>query len=164
MTAMIDLFRQRGTVIDGTFAIWLSGSTIGSSVTGGATSRNAAKADSNYLRVIKRLHDAGVTLVPGTDAGASAYVPELEVYVRAGIPAPQVLRMATIVSAKVMGDDREYGSIAPGKVADLVIVDGRPTERIADLRRTTHVMRAGRMYETQALREAATGARGAASP
>ena len=164
MTSMIELFKEKGTVIDGTFAIWLTGNAVGSSVSGGAVSADAAKSDSNYLRVVKRLHDAGVTLVPGTDAGAAAYVPELEVYERAGIPTAQVLRMATIVSATVMGDDREYGSIAPGKVADLVIVDGRPAERIGDLRRTTHVMRAGRLYETQALREAAGGARRAATP
>ena len=164
MTAMIDLFRARGTVIDGTFAIWLTGNAVGSAVSGGAASANAARADSNYLRLVKRLHDAGVTLVPGTDAGAAAYVPELEVYERAGITAPQVLRMATIVSARVMGDDREYGSIAAGKVADLVIVDGRPAERVGDLRRATQVMRAGRLYDVQALRAAAGGGRVAATP
>jgi len=75
-----------------------------------------------------------------------------------------VLRMATIVSARAMGDDREYGSITPGKVADLVIVDGRPAERVGDLRRATQVMRAGRLYDVDALRAAAGGGRTAARP
>jgi imidazolonepropionase-like amidohydrolase len=164
MTAMIELFRARGTVIDGTFALWLSGSAVGAAVSGGAASADAARADANYLRLIRRLHDAGVTMVPGTDAGAAAYVPELEVYARAGIPAARVLQMATLVPARVMGDDREYGSVAPGKVADLVIVDGRPAERIGDLRRTTHVMRAGRLYDAAALRSAAGGGPRMATP
>ena len=106
---------------------------------------------------MRRLHDAGITMVPGTDAGASAYVTELEVYERAGIPAPRVLQMATLVPARVMGDDREYGSVAAGKVADLVLVDGRPAERVGDLRKVTQVMRAGRLYDAAALRAAVGG-------
>jgi cytosine/adenosine deaminase-related metal-dependent hydrolase len=46
-----------------------------------------------------------------------------------------VLQIATIVPARVMKDDKDYGSIAVGKVADLVIVDGQPATRIRDLRR-----------------------------
>ena len=61
---------------------------------------------------MKPLYDAGVTLVPGTD-GAS-YNAELETYERAGIPAAEVLRMATIVSARVM-EDKDYWSIAWGR-------------------------------------------------
>jgi imidazolonepropionase-like amidohydrolase len=159
MTAMIDLLRQRGTVIDGTFNLWMSGqSGVGPSVTGIPAPQFdslARRADANYLRLIKRLYDAGVTLVPGTDG--SSYNAELEVYERAGIPAHEVLRMATIVPARVMGDDRDYGSVSPGKVADLIVVDGRPTDRIADLRRISHVLRAGRVYEVAALRAAVAG-------
>jgi imidazolonepropionase-like amidohydrolase len=79
----------------------------------------------------------------------------MEVYERAGIPAAQVLQMATIVSARVMRDDRDYGSIAVGKVADLIIVDGKPAERLADLRKVQQVMRAGRVYDVRELRKAA---------
>ena len=106
--------------------------------------------------MLKRLYDAGVTLVPGTDniAGLSLHG-ELEVYERAGIPAPAVLQIATIVPARVMKDDKDYGSIARGKVADLAIVNGRPAEHITDLRRTERVVRAGRVYDSKALYEAA---------
>ncbi|MFN2316298.1 MAG: amidohydrolase family protein [Gemmatimonadales bacterium] len=159
MTAMIELFRERGTVMDGTWNLWMSArSGVGPSVTGipaQAFDSLGRLADANYLRAIKRLHDAGVPVVPGTDG--SSYNAELEVYERAGIPAAEVLQLATITSARVMGDDGEYGSIEVGKVADVLVVDGRPAERVEDLRRLTHVIRAGRVYEPSALRSALEG-------
>jgi imidazolonepropionase-like amidohydrolase len=116
----------------------------------------ARAASANYRRLLKRLADGGVTLVAGTDnvAGLS-YHGELEIYERAGIPAATVLQIATIVPARVMKEEASYGSIRPGKVADLVIVDGRPAERIADLRRTERVVRAGRVYSARELYAAA---------
>ena len=124
-----------------------------------ASPEAAARAEAtsaNYRRMLKRLYDAGITLVPGTDnvPGLSLHG-ELEVYERAGIPAPAVLQIATIVPARVMKDDKDYGSIARGKIADLVIVNGRPAEHITDLRRTERVVRAGRVYESKVLYEAA---------
>jgi imidazolonepropionase-like amidohydrolase len=159
MTAMIELLRERGTVIDGTWNLWMSSrSGVGPAVTGipaQVFDSLGRLADGNYLRLIKRLHEAGVPLVPGTDG--SSYNAELEVYERAGIPATEVLQLATIISARVMGEDAEYGSIAAGKVADVLVVDGRPAERVADLRRLTHVIRAGRVYEPARLRAALEG-------
>jgi imidazolonepropionase-like amidohydrolase len=58
-----------------------------------------------------------------------------------------------------MKRDRELGSIAPGKLADLIIVDGNPLQRIADIRRVTYVMKDGMAYEPRALSEA-IGVRG----
>jgi imidazolonepropionase-like amidohydrolase len=151
MTAMIDVLKKHNTVIDGTFSLWVQEPNAGGGRGGGAgqgtPNPNVAKANANYLRLIKRLHDAGITMVAGTDNGSSSsYNTELEIYERAGVPAAQVLQMATIVSARVMKDDRDYGSIAPGKVADLVVINGQPAERIADLRKVERVIRAGRAY------------------
>ena len=142
LTALIELFRERGTVIDGTFNLWMRESSDSVS----------QKSNANYLRLIKRLDSAGVILVPGTDG--SNYNSELENYERAGIPASKVLQIATIVPARVMRDDRDYGSIAVGKIADLFLVDGKPAERVADLRKVERVMRAGRVYDPKALRGA----------
>lgn len=158
MKAMIELFKQHGTVIDPTLNLWMrgAGSAGTPNVTGlpaAVPDSNAQKSDANYLKLLKRLYDAGVTLVPGTDG--SSYNAELELYERAGIPAPQVLRIATIVPARVMKDDRDYGSIVVGKVADLVIIDGRPAEHVADLRKVQQVIRAGRIYDSKALNAAA---------
>ena len=54
-----------------------------------------------------------------------------------------------------MKEEKDHGSIAPGKVADLVIVGGRPVERITDLRRTERVVHAGRVYDARDLYSAA---------
>ena len=160
MTAMIEALKAHGTVIDGTFSLWVQSGAGGGR--GGAApttpNPNVERANANYLRLIRRLHDAGVTMVPGTDnVSSSSYHTELELYERAGVPASRVLQMATIVSARVMKDDRDYGSIVPGKVADIVIIDGRPAERIADLRRVDRVIRAGRAYVPAAIVAAVRG-------
>jgi len=181
VTELISFLRERGTVVDGTFNIWqdrsrpvadgldaVFGPTIGwlpplmrrSTTAGSFNSPQAAAraqaASANYRRMLKRLYDAGVTIVPGTDnIPGLSFHGELEIYERAGIPASSVLQIATIVPARVMKDDKEYGSIAPGKIADLAIVNGRPAERITDLRRTERVIRAGRVYDTKSLYEAA---------
>ena len=113
------------------------------------------KGVDNYYRTITRLDSAGVVLVPGTDNTSGAtYVAELECYVHAGIAPAKVLQMATITSARVMRDDASNGSIAVGKVADILVVNGKPTERIGDLRNIAQVIRAGRVYTPTELREA----------
>jgi hypothetical protein len=104
------------------------------------------------LRLIKALHDAGVTIIPGTDALAGYMLHhELELYVRAGIPAPEVLRMATLTSAEVMGMNKDRGVIAAGKLADLILVDGDPTKNIRDLDKLTAVVKGGAIYDPAAI-------------
>ena len=105
------------------------------------------------MRLLKRLYDAGITLVPGTDAfGSTTFDTELELYEKAGIPAAAVLQIATIISARVMKDDADYGSVSVGKVADLFIVNGRPAEHVSDMRKVEQVIRAGRLYEVHELK------------
>jgi imidazolonepropionase-like amidohydrolase len=100
------------------------------------------------LDFVKMLYDSGITIVPGTDAFAGfALHRELELYAQAGIPAPEVLRIATLGSARVAKRDRELGSVAVGKLADLVLVDGDPAARISDIRKTALVVKDGVVYE-----------------
>ena len=109
----------------------------------------------NVLRMVKRLHDAGVTIVPGTDAMAGfAYHRELELYERAGIPAADVIRLATIQAARVARMEKEIGTIAPGKLADLIVVDGNPAERVSDVRRVRVVIKGGVVHEAASLYKA----------
>lgn len=111
--------------------------------------RESAKA---LLRMIKMLYDAGVPLVAGTDATPGfALHRELELYAEAGIPANEVLRIATIGAARVSKRDGELGSIAPGKLADLILVEGDPARRISDIRRVSLVVKDGAVYEPAAL-------------
>jgi len=108
-------------------------------------------------RLLKTLYDAGVTLMPGTDAFAGYTLHnELALYVQAGIPAPEVLRLATLVPAQVLGvaGPSQRGFIAPGKQADMILVDGDPTRDIADLRHVWRTIKDGRVYDPAAIEQA----------
>jgi imidazolonepropionase-like amidohydrolase len=107
------------------------------------------------LRLLKAIYDAGVTIIPGTDALAGYTLHhELELYVRAGIAPAEVLRMATWTSALVMGVDKDRGVIAPGKLADMILVDGDPTKNIQDLDKITTVIKGGKLYDPAAIENA----------
>jgi hypothetical protein len=107
------------------------------------------------LRLLKALHDGGVTIIPGTDALAGYMLHhELELYVRAGIPAPEVLRLATLTSAEVMGVNKDRGVIAAGKLADMILVNGDPTKNIRDLDKLTTVIKSGNVYDPAAIEKA----------
>jgi imidazolonepropionase-like amidohydrolase len=105
------------------------------------------------MAMVKAMYDAGVPIVAGTDNGPVGFQlhRELELYVKTGIPAPQVLRIATFGAAHVMHHDSELGSIAPGKLADVVLVDGDPTTNISDVRKTVLVVKNGIEYEPKEL-------------
>jgi hypothetical protein len=105
------------------------------------------------LELVRALHAAGVRLVAGTDAqiwGFSLHR-ELELYVAAGIPAAEVLWLATYGAAGVVGRAHELGSVMPGKLADLILVDGDPVSRISDIRRVSLVMKGGTLYDPAAV-------------
>ena len=107
------------------------------------------------LRMTKLLYDSGITIVAGTD-GLPGFTlhRELELYVQAGIPPADVLRIATLGAARVAHRDQELGSIAPGKLADMVLVDGDPVKRISDIRRPSLVIKDGAFYEPAGLYKA----------
>jgi imidazolonepropionase-like amidohydrolase len=96
------------------------------------------------LDMARTFYDAGIPLVAGTDSLAGfALHRELELYVKAGIPAPKVLQLATLGAARVVKRDGELGSIAPGKLADVILVDGDPSTHISDIRRVKTVVKDG---------------------
>jgi cytosine/adenosine deaminase-related metal-dependent hydrolase len=111
-----------------------------------------AQAFPAMLKMLKALHDAGVTIIPGTD-GLSGYMlhHELEVYAKAGIAPPEVLRMATLTSAQVMGVGRERGVIAPASYADMILIDGDPSKNMADIHNVTTVIKGGKVYDPAAI-------------
>ena len=107
------------------------------------------------LHLLKALYDAGVTIIPGTD-GLAGYMlhHELELYVRAGIPSTEVLRMATLTPAVVMGVNKDRGMIAAGKLADMVLIDGDPTRDIRDINKIKTVIKGGRVHDPRAIEKA----------
>ena len=99
------------------------------------------------LAFIRELYVAGVPIEAGTDGMAGfALHRELEIDVEAGIPAPQVLRLATLGAARIMGLEHQLGSVRPGKLADLVLIDGDPATRISDVRKTVVTVKDGVLY------------------
>jgi len=94
--------------------------------------------------MVKKLYDNRITVVAGTDLNNGyALHRELEIYNEAGIPAAEVLRMATLTAAQIMKRDDELGSVAPGKLADLILVNGDPTANISDIRKIDTVIKGG---------------------
>jgi imidazolonepropionase-like amidohydrolase len=88
------------------------------------------------LAVIKAMHDAGVTIVAGTDYGLPGFslLRELELYVEAGLTPLEAIRAATVVPSTVMKMSDDVGAIEAGKRADLLVLDADPLADIHNLR------------------------------
>jgi hypothetical protein len=107
------------------------------------------------MELAKRLHDAGVPIVAGTDGNGLEIIRELELYVQIGFTPAEALQAATIVPARLVGADTDTGSITVGKQADLVLVDGDVSKDIGAMRRTLWVMSDGALMNCDELREIA---------
>jgi hypothetical protein len=111
----------------------------------------------SWKRDAHDMADAGVLILAGSDAGTPlvftgfAVVDELELMVDAGLTALQSLRSATINPARWLRAEDDFGSIAPGRRADLVVLDANPLERISNVRRIAAVVRDGRVLDRAAL-------------
>ena len=109
-------------------------------------------AYAKMIALVGELYKAGVTIVAGTDEpGGFSLHRELELYVKAGIPPADVLAIATVGPARVMKHADTRGTIAPGKLADLLLVDGDPTAHIEDIRKAVWVMKGGNLYRPEDL-------------
>jgi enamidase len=99
------------------------------------------------LTSVHRASTAGVRLGTGTSArtfGPSLHR-ELELLVAAGLSPTAALLAATRDAARAVRAERDLGTLAPGKLADLVVVAGRPWERIGDVREVRLVVQGGRV-------------------
>jgi imidazolonepropionase-like amidohydrolase len=102
---------------------------------------------------LKKVFDAGVPIVLGTDSGffgvflgVSTQI-ELELLVEAGLKPEDALRAATINAARMIGREKDLGTIEPGKVADLVILDADPLADIRNVTRIFRTLKGGVAYE-----------------
>jgi imidazolonepropionase-like amidohydrolase len=129
--------------------------------TGGfAVPKDLTRADyraswAKMVALLQRMHKAGVPIVAGTDGTGIEIVHELEIYVQAGFTPAEALAAATIVPARLVGQEAKTGSIKVGKTADLALIEGDPSAHIADLRQTRIVMFEGKLLDADALRSAA---------
>jgi imidazolonepropionase-like amidohydrolase len=121
------------------------------------TARLAARARMRDLHadMVRRLHRAGVPLLAGTDA-VPVYpltVPgftlhdELLALVRAGVPAAAALRAATFEPARYLAATDSLGTVAPGRLADLVLLDANPLLDIRNTSRINAIILRGRLID-----------------
>ncbi len=98
---------------------------------------------------LKKLYDAGALIAVGTDAGNPGTVhgisiyDEMEAMQRAGISAKDLIVMATKNGAVAMDRSNDFGTLATGKMADLIVLESDPAEDIKNMRSISHVMRGG---------------------
>ena len=181
VTAFIELMKENGTVVDPTAAIFDSmlthvpgqpdptfavvaehlplavrrGLYTPAFEIGEERIADWAATAERQAEMIKQLYDAGIQLVPGSDDMPGFTIHrELELYAAAGIPNADVLRIATLDSARVVGVAERTGSIEKGKAADLVLLDGNPLEDISAVRRGMLVMKGGTLYRPNDLYQA----------
>lgn len=101
------------------------------------------------LGLLQLLHQAGVPIVAGTDQTVPGHSlhRELELYVQAGFTPQEAIAAATLIPARAMKREHELGTIAAGKLADFIVVDGDPLADIRALRRVTLVVAGGKTYD-----------------
>ena len=116
-----------------------------------ATLKRYEKSYAKMVDFVGILYRAGVPIVAGTDEMAGFTLQsELAMLVKAGLTPAQAIQVATRNGAKYTRTSHERGSIEPGKLADLVLVDGDPTKNIEDIRKVAAVVTRGHViYPTE---------------
>jgi imidazolonepropionase-like amidohydrolase len=182
MRAFVAELKQRGTFVDPTLVIFESMLTSdggtpapayasymgiispvldrtfkagGHPLVKGYTRDDYRKSYGKMVELVRVLHEAGVPIVAGTDGWGIELVRELELYQQAGFTPAQALQAATIVPARMVGADKRIGSIAVGKEADVMLVDGDVSKELGALRRVVTVVSDGYVMDADALRKAA---------
>ena len=121
----------------------------------GFTRDDYRRSYAKMVQLVGKLHRAGVPIVAGTDGYGIELIRELEIYKQAGMTNAEALQSATIVPARVVGADKRTGSIAIGKEADMVLVDGDVSTDLGALRRVVTVVSDGYVMDADELRTAA---------
>lgn len=166
----IALLREHGTVITPTIGAWhdlvlhdlapwaarmpiaAQRELLGNASPLGEREATYRASTAKLVAFTKLLHDRGVPVVVGTDASAGLSLDrELALLVEAGFTPAEALRAATIDAARAMKRDRTSGSIAVGKDADLLLVDGDPLSDIATVANVRLTMKSGVGYDTAPL-------------
>lgn len=158
--ATFENFRQRpgslhpsfAMVADRLPALLARSLTVNSMDLGGAKYAPSERAYRAMIDLVGRMHRAGVRLLAGSDdLPGFTYLRELELYVEAGIPAAEVLRIASWNGAQIARVSDRLGSIEVGKLADAVLIEGDPTRDISDVRRAVLVIKDARAYRPDQL-------------
>lgn len=146
-----------GTIIDYPLPDTAQGNRYISMLKTPALQQNQATMDSIMAVNLKKLVDGGVTIATGTDAGntgtqhASSYFAELQAMQKAGLTMWQILEASTINGAKAMGQEKEWGSIANGKTANMLLLNKNPLDSLANWRSIEWVVNKGTALKPSSL-------------
>lgn len=147
---IIDLMQRRGVVMSPTLTYFYGGTPNWKQPT-----EEQREAFRRMLGFVKKCHDAGVTLVVGShtmlnvEPGGLSQQREMEFLVEAGVPAMDVIVMATLGGAKYLRAEKRLGSLEAGKLADLILIDGDPLKDIRAMRNIKRVMLNGAWIANQ---------------
>lgn len=118
----------------------------------GSTSRRFTFSDSANLALVKKMKTAGITLGIGTDLVVDwfQYLPwpyheEMRNFVKLGYTVPEVLGIATRVNAQLLDMGDKLGTLEVGKLADVLVVNGNPDQKLDDIANVDLVIRDGRV-------------------
>ena len=121
------------------------------------------------LELVGAMSRAGVDIIAGTDVLNPFCFPgfslpdELELYVKAGLSPLEALRTATANPARLLGREKDLGTIEPGKLADLVLLDANPLDNVNNVRKISALVYDGNYYPRDALDAMLTKAQALAS-
>jgi len=102
---------------------------------------------------LKRVTDAGILIVAGTDTGFYGVFPgvashlELILHAEAGLKTDDIIKAATINAERMIGREKDYGTIEAGKVADLLILDANPLDDIRNIKQIHRVIKGGTVFD-----------------
>jgi len=106
-------------------------------------------------RIARQLNDRGIMVQVGAHGqreGLGAHW-EIWMFAQGGMPPIQALRAATLHGAQYLGMDREIGSLEPGKLADLIVLDRNPLENIRNTHSVLYTMVNGRLFDAETINE-----------
>lgn len=117
-----------------------------------STSRRFTMSSDANFTIFTKMKKAGIVMGVGTDTIGDAhkmipniYLAELKWFVKGGYSMPQALQAATLTNARLLAMDDLIGSIEPGKLADILVVDGRPDQDIDALHKVALVFKDGQL-------------------
>ena len=147
-----ELMRERNTALVPTLAYFYRIATLGEGLGSPAYAvRKAKEVVEAHMKSFALAMRMGLRIGMGTDFEGSPLFPhgengmELELMVQGGMPAGDVIVAATATNAAILGIEKKLGTIATGKIADLIAVPGNPLKEISSLRRVEFVMQGGRV-------------------